>query len=551
MSAVLAIATLAIVARASWIQVVKADEFATASSLSEQADGGYRFEYNPRLIAAAREIERGSVYDRNGLPLATSRNTEIQNLPLAYREAGITLPAACADEGARCYPLGGIGFHVLGNWNTRVNWGAGNSSYIERDSDARLSGYDDRQQLVEVVNPRSGRRAKTVKRDYRDLLPLVRHRYDPEHPDVKALLGRPRDLHTSIDARMQLRTASALRTRIEGSGRSRGAAVVLDVDTGEVLAAVSYPWPEAESAQDEGAVLPPEDGSHKQHTEGGKVAESIDRLFDRSRYGLYPPGSTFKLVVAAAAMRTNPALEAGTFQCIRLPGGRVGNYIRGWSRPVRDDDLDLSPHGQVDLRRGLVQSCNAYFAQLAMRLGPGPILDAAAVFQIDAAAPSTAASLQRTLPHAGYGQGEVLMSPLKMARVSAAIAARGAVRPVAWETNSQLAAAAPKRFLPEAEAARLSRYMREVVTSGSGRIVAGNATAIAGKTGTAEVAGAKSHSWFTGFAPFGGPNKIAFAVIVENAGYGARAAAPVASEIVTAAREAGLIQGQPVPTKRQ
>ena len=73
--------------------------------------------------------------------------------------------------------------------------------------------------------------------------------------------------------------------------------------------------------------------------------------------------------------------------------------------------------------------------------------------------------------------------------------------------------------------------------------VQANAVAIAGKTGTAEIAGGAAHSWFTGFAPYGGSGKrIAFAVLVENAGYGARAAAPVAGELVTAAREYGLIK---------
>jgi peptidoglycan glycosyltransferase len=225
---------------------------------------------------------------------------------------------------------------------------------------------------------------------------------------------------------------------------------------------------------------------------------------------------------------------------VRLPGGRVGNFVRGWSRPVRDDLLDSAPHGTVDLHRGVVASCNAYFAQLALRLGPQPILDAASLFQIDAARPATAASLKRTLAHAGYGQADVLVSPLKMARVAAAIAGRGLVVPVQWLAQPDVADEQPQRFLSEPDAALLGRYMREAVTSGSGRTLASNPTPIAGKTGTAEVAGAKSHSWFTGFAPFGGQHRIAFAVIVENAGYGARAAAPIAGDIVTAARELGL-----------
>ena len=70
-----------------------------------------------------------------------------------------------------------------------------------------------------------------------------------------------------------------------------------------------------------------------------------------------------------------------------------------------------------------------------MRLGPQPILDAASLFQIEAARPATAAALRRTLPHAGYGQADVLVSPLKMARVAAAIADRGLVLPVQWTAD--------------------------------------------------------------------------------------------------------------------
>jgi len=85
--------------------------------------------------------------------------------------------------------------------------------------------------------------------------------------------------------------------------------------------------------------------------------------------------------------------------------------------------------------------------------------------------------------------------------------------------------------------------MRDVVTDGTGRSLKGHAVPIAGKTGTAEVEDEAAHSWFTGFAPYGGSGRrIAFTVIVENAGYGARAAAPVAGDIVTAAREYGLIK---------
>ena len=521
---------LAVVARAGWVQVVRADGFATASSLSEQADGGYRFEYNPRLIAAARGLERGTIYDRNGLPLATSRPAEIDAVEAAYRKAGLSPGQPCTRRGDRCYPMGGLFFNVLGDWNDQTNWGARNSSYLERDSDARLKGFDDHQRVVDVLNPRTGARERTIKRDYRELLPLVRHGAGTSDGSVLGLLSRPRDLRSSIDARLQVRAGSALRAGIERGGYARGAAVVIDVDSGEVLASVSYPWPAR--AQDARPVRRPE----------AAADPAADALLDRARYGLYPPGSTFKMLVAAAALRSDPALQRQTFACVRLPDGRVGNFVRGWARPVRDDPMDTTPHGEVELRHGLVVSCNAYFAQLAARLGPRPILDAAAVFQIDAARPATAAALQRTLPLAGYGQGDVLVSPVKMARVAAAIAGQGVALPVQWTLSSAPADEPQPRFLSQANAALLSRYMREAVTSGTGRSLAANATPIAGKTGTAEVDGGRAHSWFAGFAPFGGTRRIAFAVIVENAGYGSRAAAPIAGEIVTAARDLGLLK---------
>jgi len=99
------------------------------------------------------------------------------------------------------------------------------------------------------------------------------------------------------------------------------------------------------------------------------------------------------------------------------------------------------------------------------------------------------------------------------------------------------------KWLDPADAASLRRDMRNVVLSGTGRSLASHSVPIAGKTGTAEVDDQKSHSWFVGFAPYGPtPPRIAFAVIVENAGYGGRIAAPLAGEIVSAAEARGLLK---------
>jgi cell division protein FtsW (lipid II flippase)/cell division protein FtsI/penicillin-binding protein 2 len=525
---VLAVTAAVVAGRAIWIQMVKADEIAAASSLSQQADGGVRFEYNPRLLSAARLIPRGTIYDRNGLPLATSRADEIQMVDSLYRKAGVVPEQPCSPELPRCYPLGGALFHVVGDWNHQTNWGASNSSYLERDSDADLKGYDDRPQLLDVVNPRTGAMQRAVKRDYRALLPLVRNRYRMNSAAVRALLTRTRDVYSSIDARLQVRAAAAVRERIERGGLARGAAVVLDARSGDVLASVSYPWPDAKDFQ--------------QGVDAIDDSAAGERLLDRVRYGLYPPGSTFKVLVAGAALRTL-SRDQKTFACIRLADGRVGNYIRGSSRPVRDDPMDTAPHGTIDLRRGLIVSCNAYFAQLAIELGARPLLDAASVFHIGVARPPTPAGLQPSLAQAGYGQGQVIVSPLKMARVVGAVAADGLVPAVTFVRTATEDAAAAPRFLSRSDAVRLSRYMREAVTSGTGRMLASNPTAIAGKTGTAEVQDGRAHSWFAGFAPFGSDrHRIAFSVIVEHAGYGGRIAAPIAGEIVSAASDIGLFR---------
>jgi peptidoglycan glycosyltransferase len=131
-----------------------------------------------------------------------------------------------------------------------------------------------------------------------------------------------------------------------------------------------------------------------------------------------------------------------------------------------------------------------------------------------------------------------------MARVAAAIANEGSVPQGRWitdETNTRQTAAVA---VLEPEAARtLARYMREAVTSGTGRLASEASVPIAGKTGTAELSEAPSHAWFIGFAPYGASaRKIAFSVLVENGVYGGAAAAPAAAKIVDASKELGLLR---------
>lgn len=506
--------------RAADVQAFHADSFATRANLTQQADGGFRYQYNPRLVAAARDIVRGTIYDRNGLPLATSRPAELTRFADRFQHLGIAIPDHCQREGERCYPLGGLAFHVIGG-SSGTNWAASNASYVERDFDARLKGFDDRPETITVVNPRTGEAYAVVRRDYRELLPLVRQKANPQHEDVRRLLARDRNLSITLDGGLQLKVARALETQTRHAGAAHGAAFVVDPSNGDLLASASYPWPlEAELS--------------------GQTPADPEHVLDRARYGLYPPGSTFKLVTAVAALRADAAVEHSSFQCVRLPDGRVGGRVPGATRPIRDDPLDHAPHGRVDLHRGLVASCNAYFSHLATRIGARALHDTASAAQIVTSRSPGAENLKRTLPYAGYGQGDVLASPLRMARVAAALASSGRLRDV--RVVRAPAESPATTWVSAEDAARLRGYMREVVTAGTGRVLAEHPVAIAGKTGTAEVDHAKSHSWFVGFAPFESRRQIAFAVIVENAGYGARVAAPLAGDIVSAAQALGLIQ---------
>jgi cell division protein FtsW (lipid II flippase) len=510
---------LALVATLAGVQVLYADTYTMKPHLGRQADGVRRYQYNQRALDLLDGVPRGSVYDRRGRPLATSDAAVARKARVEYAKLGVAVDAGCREPlGIRCYPLGGAAFHILGDVRSRRNWAATNTSYVERDAQDRLRGFDDHESTV-LTRDESGAAVPIIRRDYRELLPLLRHRYSPEHPDVQAFLNRTRDITLTIDAAFQARVTKIVSKYAAQSAKGRAAAVVLDPETGDLLAIASYPFPDA--------------GDRHEIDDG--------TLLDRARYGLYPPGSTFKLVTAAAVFRQRSSLDRASFRCDRLPDGRVGARIPGRGA-VRDDVQITHPHGAIGLSDALARSCNAYFAQLAVRLGPEALLETAAAAGISVTPSNRASGLRPSLAQAGYGQGEVVATPLRMARVAAAIASDGELREPRMERRAEKAAQR-ELLLPPDSAAVLRRSLRDAVLNGTGRGLRNHPWRIAGKTGTAEVRGARSHSWFVGFAPHGGAEKrIAFAVIVEHAGYGSVAAAPAAGEIVSAAAESGLIR---------
>jgi cell division protein FtsI/penicillin-binding protein 2/cell division protein FtsW (lipid II flippase) len=519
---------LIIAGKAAYVQVARSAAIMGEGTLVVQADGARRYQYNPRFQEITRDIPKGGIYDRNGLPLATSNWDELEKHRAQYQQLGIDIDQACSRTESRHYPFEGLTFHLLGDLRTRIRWGAGNTSFVERDSATRLRGYDDRPTLVDVENPKTGKMERVVRYDLRELVPLLRHRYDPNNPAVRRVLDRKRDVRMPLDARLQVRAGEILKAALQKAGQDKGSIVALDPGTGDLLAAVSYPLPP----------IGPGDAAPDEPS-----ADAANPYLDRARYGRYPPGSTFKVVTAMAALRRDPQLSKQTYSCVRLPDGRVGNYLRGSNRPIRDDIEDTSPHGTIDMERAVIVSCNAYFAQLGTyNVGAQQLFDTGSLLGISMAAPATAQQLRKSLPQSSYGQGQVVASPFQMARVAAAVANGGQMPQGRWiadESNDRTQA--PQAVMGADVAATLGRFMREVVTQGTGMRAAGAPVQIAGKTGTAELADAPSHAWFIGFAPYPAGRRIAFAVLIENGQYGGTYAAPAAAALVTSAQSLGLI----------
>ena len=498
-----AVVLATITAACAWFQLAESDATVLRGCLVEQSSGPRQYEYNPRILQAAGMLTRGDILDRQGLPLATSQWEKVEANRERYTALGADLALNTSKLNRRHYPLGAPLYYLTGSVRAKVQ---GGPRFSESADDMQLQGYDDHPRVERGETVR-------VRYDYSSLLPLVRHRWEPEHPAVKALMEKPRDVKLTVDAALQMRLAALLDSKFTPG--QRAAIAIIHPASGDLLAAASYPVPSPAHL----GLVPGEDSAGKDY-------------IDRARYGQYPPGSSFKLVTALAALRKAGGPVIPHFECQRLPDGRVGNFVKGFRRPIRDDIRDTMPHGDVDLEEGLVVSCNAYFAQLGFSfVGAEMFRRTARDLGIQQVARRSSV-LAQSLPQAAYGQGEVLATPLQMARVAGVIAHGGKL--VRGENTVQIVTAA--------QASVLARAMRKAVTAGTGRAAARGDVAIAGKTGTAELENAKSHGWFVGYAPAGGGNKqIAFAIVVENGGYGGGVPASLAPEIVALARQSGWI----------
>lgn len=325
-------------------------------------------------------------------------------------------------------------------------------------------------------------------------------------------------------------------------GNSKGAVVALDPRTGAVLAMTTFPRynPNQLSGHNPEAI--------RRNWER-LVKDEDGPLLNRAAGALYPPGSTFKVVTAAAA------LENGVTMSEELPSPTVLD-VPQTSADIRNFGGSSCGDGQLTLTEALEISCNTTFAGLGIRLGSQKLAAEAEKFGFNEPSPYELPAATSVIPErqdvpataqSAIGQRDVRVSPLQMASVAATIANGGRrMAPFVGQEVVSDKGKVVKRFegedlgqaIPERVAGDLTDMMRQVVESGTGNAAQIPGLQVAGKTGTAQHAqGRPPHAWFIGFTS-SGDRSIAVAVVVEDGGSlgseatGGHVAAPIARRVM-------------------
>jgi peptidoglycan glycosyltransferase len=267
-------------------------------------------------------------------------------------------------------------------------------------------------------------------------------------------------------------------------------------------------------------------------------------LVDRGVQGLYPPGSTFKAIVAAGALQEGTVTPQTVFV-------DTGSWIAGG---YRVNNYGGKAYGEHTFTQAFAESINTTFAKVGVELGADRLSHYAEAFGFNVRPPWPLGGARSFFPppgamdtahvaQASIGQGKVLATPLEMALVAAGIANGGVImRPTVVEEWRDYRQTVLERPQPEVwltaitpqTAATERGLMIEVVREGTGTKAALPNVQVAGKTGTAEVERGAPHAWFIGFAPADHP-EVAVAVLVEHGGTGGSVAAPIARDVIAAA----------------
>ncbi len=321
---------------------------------------------------------------------------------------------------------------------------------------------------------------------------------------------------TTLDPYLQQLAYDAL-------GEYNGACVIMEPDTGKILAMVSKPDYDPNTIAQDWESLTSEENTSA-------------NLLNRATQGLYPPGSTFKLLTALEYIREYPdTWESYQYECqgSMTYGDSVMNC---WEGHV---------HGLLDLRLSLANSCNTSFANIGEQIDPDSFHSLCESFFFNQELPLSS-ELSQTAAESSFvlngssglaamvqtaiGQGETMISPIHNAMLAAAIANGGTMmKPYVIDRIESSDGRVVEQFMPEsagkvmsaAEAETLTNFMVAVVNEGTSPSLQSDSYQVAGKTGSAEFSSNKeeSHAWFIGFAPAEDP-QIVISIVYENGGMG-------------------------------
>lgn len=329
---------------------------------------------------------------------------------------------------------------------------------------------------------------------------------------------------TTLDVKLQ-------KIAYEALGNYKGAVVVLEPSTGKILAMVS-----------------------KSDYNPNTVASNWDTLIDdssgnspllnRASQGLYPPGSTFKIMTALEYIRENSDYKDYEYDC-------SGSAT---FESVKINCYNNKVHGHEDLGTSFAKSCNSSFANLAMGFNLRSFHNLCETFLFNSNLPTDIpyskssfvldkGSDKSEIPQTAIGQGDTQITPLHNALIAATIANDGVMmEPYAVDHLESYDGAITKQYEPKEYGSLMTKkeikvmqsMMEEVVEDGTATALKNGSYTAAGKTGSAEFDSNKSsHAWFVGYAPAKNP-KIAVSIIVEGAGTGSQYAVPIAKKIMDA-----------------
>jgi len=348
-------------------------------------------------------------------------------------------------------------------------------------------------------------------------------------------------IYTTLDKALQMRLQASL-------GNLRGAVVVMEVDTGRVLALVSNPHfdPNAfDLTEIDRSLL------------DSYLTNPDQPLFNRATQGQYPLGSVFKVISMSAALESDLYRSGSSFFCGHSLWVCDSVTLYDWTL-----GYGVAASGELNLLEGLMRSCNPWFYRIGEDLFSsgmdGVLSDMAFGFGLGARTgidiPEAAGNIPEMAgtcvnsAQIAIGQGEVLVTPLQVASFFAGLANGGTMyRPALVESIRPGSGEATYEFLPEPVGelpisddtlAAVAEGLRMVIEESRGTgywAMEGLTIPVSGKTGTAQTPSGNSHAWFAGFTRAEDPERpdIAIAVIIENSGEGSVMAAPVFRRVVS------------------